>query len=112
ELANDARAHLEGPVELTLHWHDFLGDPPSADELLRQAPSARVDIDLGAAGWYLNVPGDRLAVVASLRIAAAGSTGRVLVASNVTLTPPARPAPPGPLWMATLPPSLDRRKLL
>src|SRR6185437_16100545 len=38
--------------------------------------------------------------------------GHRIVASNVTLTPPARPAPPGPLWMATLPPSLDRRKLL
>jgi hypothetical protein len=108
DVAQHERDQLEGPVVLTLHWRDYLGDPPTAQELLQQQPSARVDVDVSSPGWYLNVPGERLAVVAALSVV----QGRRVVASNVTLTPPARPAPPGPLWMATLPPSLDRRKLL
>lgn len=109
EVSLSDRALLEGPVELQLFWRDFLGDAPFHDDLLKQEPSARVDVDVASPGWYLNVPGDRLAVIAALVVA---STGRRLVTSNVSLAPPARPAPPGPLWMATLPPSVDRRKLL
>jgi hypothetical protein len=102
------REGLEGPVELWLFWRDFLGDAPAADDVARQEPSARVAIELAAGGWYVTVPGDRLAIAAALVVA---SSGRRIVTSNVSLAPPARPAPPGPLWMATLPPSLDRRKL-
>jgi hypothetical protein len=38
-------------------------------------------------------------------------SNRRLATSNVALMPPARPAPPGPLWMATLPPHVSRRRL-
>ena len=109
DVARSEREKLEGPVELQLFWRDFLGDAPFADDLLQQQPSARVDVDVAAPGWYLNVPGDRLAVAAALVVT---TSGRRLVCSNVSIAPPARPGPPGPLWMATLPPSLDRRKLL
>ncbi len=108
DVARHERESLEGPVELRLFWRDFLGDPPALDELLRQQPSARISIDLGSSGWYVTVPGERLALVAALVVA---GTERRLVNSNVSITPPARPAPPGPLWLATLPPSLDRRRL-
>jgi hypothetical protein len=110
DVQQDARAGLEGPVQVHLFWREFLGDAPSAQELLRQEPAARVDVELGSPGWYINVPGDRLALAAALVVA--GPQGaRRLAESNLCLTPPARPAPPGPFWVATLPPSLDRRKL-
>ncbi|HEY4223479.1 MAG TPA: hypothetical protein VGO62_19110, partial [Myxococcota bacterium] len=85
---------------------DFLGDAPPLAEIVRQEPSARVEVDAGSPGWYVNIPGDRLAVVAALV-----SGGRRVAVSNLSLAPAARPAPPGPLWLATLPPSLDRRRL-
>lgn len=95
-----------GHARLELCWRDFLGEPPSARDLLGQQPALVVDVDLAAGGWYLTVPGERLAIAAALVV-----DGTRLAASNVTLTPPARPAPPGPLWLATLPPSIDRRRL-
>ncbi|MBI1948908.1 MAG: hypothetical protein HYS27_24690 [Deltaproteobacteria bacterium] len=95
-----------GHARLELCWRDFLGEPPSARDLLGQQPALVVDVDLAAGGWYLTVPGERLAIAAALVV-----DGARLAASNVTLTPPARPAPPGPLWLATLPPSIDRRRL-
>ena len=107
DVNRQEREALGGPVELQLFWRDFLGDAPNPDDVLQQGPSARVDVDVSSAGWYLNVPGERLAVVAALSVV----NGRRIVASNVTITPPARPAPPGPLWMATLPPAMDRRRL-
>ena len=109
DMRRDERAHLEGPVELHVYWRDFLGDAPGADDLLTQQPGLRVAVDVSSAGWYLNVPGERLAVAAALIVT---TSGRRIVGSNVALAPPARPAPPGPLWLATLPPSLDRRRLL
>jgi hypothetical protein len=108
DVHRDERRSLEGAVELQLHWRDFLGDPPTAEDLLAQPAASRIAIELSSQGWYVNVPGERLAIAASLVVA---STGRRIVASNTTLTPPARPAPPGPWWVATLPPSLDRRRL-
>jgi hypothetical protein len=111
DVSREARgAGLEAPVELQLFWRDFLGDPPPAADILRQPPAARIDVDLASAGWYVNVPGERLALAAAL-VVVSSSGGRRLVESNVCITPPARPAPPGPLWMATLPPSFDRRRL-
>lgn len=102
-----ARARRRGnSARLELRSAPYLGDPPDADALARAAPSLVVDVDLGAAGWYVPVPSERLALLGRL-VDDAG----VIATSNVTLTPPARPAPPGPLWIATLPPSLDRRSL-
>lgn len=110
DVQRDARDNLEGPVQLHLFWRDFLGEPPSAQELLRQEPAARVDVELASPGWYMNVPGERLGLAAALVVV--GPQGaRRLAESNLCLTPPARPAPPGPFWLATLPPSLDRRRL-
>jgi hypothetical protein len=110
DVQRDARANLEGPVQLHLFWRDFLGDPPTAQELLRQEPAARVDVELSSPGWYMNVPGDRLGLAVALVVVGANGVRR-LAESNLCLTPPARPAPPGPYWVATLPPSLDRRRL-
>lgn len=103
-----AQAHRAGggSARLEVCWRDFLSDRPSAPQLLEQQPALRLDVDVSAGGWYLTVPGERLAVAASLFV----GQERVAV-SNVALAPPARPAPPGPLWLATLPPSLDRRAL-
>lgn len=100
DRARGSHAHLE------LCWRDFLGEPPRAADLLGQQPALRVDVDLAAGGWYLTVPGERLAVAAALFL-----DGVRVATSNVTLAPPARPAPPGPLWLATLPPAVDRRVL-
>lgn len=110
DMQRDARAALDGPVQLHLFWRDFLGDPPTAQELLRQEPAARVDVELSSPGWYMNVPGERLGLAAALVVVGAAGVRR-LAESNLCLTPPARPAPPGPFWLATLPPSLDRRRL-
>lgn len=104
----EERLQLEGPVELQVFWRDFLGDAPPTAEILRGPPAFRSTVDLASSGWYVAVPGDRLALVAVLAVE---GTGRRIAASNVTLAPPARPAPPGPHWEATLPPSLDRRRL-
>lgn len=95
-----------GRARVELCWRDFLGEPPSADQVLGQEPALRVDVELAAGGWYLTVPGERLAVAGALVL-----DGARVATSNVTFAPPARPAPPGPLWFATLPPSLDRRQL-
>lgn len=100
DRARGGRAHLE------LYWRDFLGEPPVAADLIAQQPAARIDVDLAAGGWYLTAPGERLAVAAALVV-----DGVRIASSNVTLAPPARPAPPGPLWLASLPPALDRRAL-
>jgi hypothetical protein len=108
DVRRDQRHDLEGPVELHLFWRDFLGDAPSSDDLLAQPPALRLAVELSSNGWYVNVPGERLAVAAALVVA---TSGRRIAQSNTTLTPPARPAPPGPWWVATLPPSLDRRRL-
>jgi hypothetical protein len=110
DVRSQDRAHLEGPVELQLSWRDFLGDAPGAGEVLRQEPFTRIPIELSSAGWYVTIPGDRIAVTASL-VVVGQEKSRRLAESNVTLAPPARPAPPGPYWLATLPPSLDRRRL-
>lgn len=104
ERARGGAVLSSGRIELC--WRDFLGAPPSATDLLGQLPALSVDVDVDASGWYLTVPGERLAIAAALYL-----DGTRVAASNVTLTPPARPAPPGPLWLATLPPSLDRRAL-
>jgi hypothetical protein len=101
-----AHAQRTGAARLELCWRDFLGERPSTDDLLKQQPAARVEVDVAAGGWYLTVPGERLAVAAALFV-----DGVRVAVSNVTLAPPARPAPPGPLWLATLPPSFDRRSL-
>lgn len=108
DVRREERERLEGPVELQLFWRDFLGDPPDGAEVGAQPPAARMSVELSSSGWYVTIPGDRLAVVAALVVT---SSGRRLAVSNATLAPPARPAPPGPYWLATLPPSLDRRRL-
>lgn len=95
-----------GRARLDLCWRDFLGEPPRAEDLLGQEPALRFDVELAAGGWYLTVPGERLAIAGALLI-----DGARVATSNVSFAPPARPAPPGPLWFATLPPALDRRRL-
>lgn len=101
--ADRARA---GEARLELCWRDFLGERPSVDDLLQQQAALRLPVDPSAGGWYLTVPGERLAVAAALYLG-----DQRVAQSNLSLTPPARPAPPGPLWVATLPPALDRRAL-
>jgi hypothetical protein len=101
----------EGPARLEVYARDFLGDAPSADQILQTAPRFAVGVDRTAPGWYIDVPAERLAIVLRLVISAHDGDHVVVATSNVTLTPPARPAPPGPLWMATLSPGVDRRAL-
>jgi hypothetical protein len=104
DLAADVDRSQHARLEVATR--EFLGDVPSRDALLEQTASLYVDVDLRATGWYVDVPPERYAVVARLVQA-----GRVLATSNLALTPPARPAPPGPLWRATLAPSTDRAAL-
>jgi hypothetical protein len=101
---------VEGPARLEVYTQSFLGAPPSSSSVLLTPILFSVSVDRTASGWYLDVPAERLAVV--LRLVIDTDDGPVVVAtSNVALTPPARPAPAGPLWMATLSPEVDRRTL-
>lgn len=100
----------DGPARLDVYAHDVLGDAPATDAILKRRPLFSVGVDRTAPGWYIDVPADRLAIVLRLVIDAGGDDV-VVATSNVTLTPPARPAPPGPLWLATLQPGVDRRTL-
>jgi hypothetical protein len=112
-MAWDMRGHdvpQHGQVQAWLYGRSFLGDPPGRDELLASEPFAVTDVHLDAHGWYVNVPGERLAVVATLVQLDEHGAHR-LITSNVALCVPGRHAPPGPNWLATLPPSLDRRLL-
>jgi hypothetical protein len=104
DLGGDVDRGAHARLEIALR--EFLGAAPSRDALLEQTASLYVDVDLRAPGWYVDVPPERYAVVARLVQA-----GRVVATSNLALTPPARPAPPGPLWRATLAPSTDRAAL-
>ncbi len=100
-------ARRRSHAQLQVRALAFLGDPPDADALWRQPISFDVRVEIAATGWYLPLAPERLCVVAQL----VDDEG-IIASSNVTLTPPARPAAPGPLWVATLPPSFDRRLLL
>ncbi|MBM4279347.1 MAG: hypothetical protein FJ137_00830 [Deltaproteobacteria bacterium] len=105
ELGRDVERTQHARLEIALR--EFLGEAPSRDALLEQTASLYVDVDLrSSGGWYVEVPAERYAVVARLVQA-----GRVVATSNLALTPPARPAPPGPLWRATLAPTIERSAL-
>jgi hypothetical protein len=93
-------------ARLEIVVRETLGEPPAEADLLAQPASFVVDIDLRAPGWYVDVAPERFAVVARLFVG-----DRLAASSNLALTPPARPAPPGPLWMATIKPGVDRRAL-
>ena len=93
-------------TQIEIFVRDTLGDPPDAADLARQHPSFVVDVDAKAPGWYVTIPGERTAVAAVLVV-----DGQRVCTSNLALNPPARPAPPGPLWEATLPPGVSRRAL-
>ncbi len=94
------------PAQLHIFVRDTLGDPPDAADVLAQHPSFVVDIEASAPGWYVEVPGERVAVAAALVL-----DGVRVALSNLAIMPPARPAPPGPLWEATLTPGTSRRAL-
>lgn len=93
-------------AQLHIMARDYLGDPPSAAAVAAQAPAYVVDIDVSAPGWYVNLPGDRTALVAVLV-----KDGAVVATSNLALTTPSRPAPPGPYWEATVAPGTSRKAL-
>jgi hypothetical protein len=100
----------DGPARLEVYAAPYLGTQPSSSTLLSSPMLASIDIDRSSSGWYLEVPAERVAVV--LRLVVDADDGPVVVASsNVALMPPSRPAPRGPLWMATLAPDVDRRTL-
>jgi hypothetical protein len=111
DVRADVRSSLQGQAQLHLFWREFLGEPPEAHELLTQELAALVDVELSSPGWYVTVPGERLALAAALVVVVPGQGAKRIIESNLCITPPARPAPAGPLWLATLPPSLDRRRL-
>ncbi len=94
------------PTQIEIFVRDTLAEPPQANDLAGQHPSFVVDVDAAAPGWYVTLSGERIAVAAALVI-----DGRRVCISNLALTPPSRPAPPGPLWEATLPPGVSRRAL-
>jgi hypothetical protein len=93
-------------AELWVYGLGFVGNAPDDDAILATDPLVQAPIDAGAAGWYLDVPAERLAVVVVL-----ASRGERVAQSNVTILPPGKSAPPGPLWVASLPPSIDRKRL-
>jgi hypothetical protein len=101
----------DGAARVEVYARDFLGDAPGADQILQTPPRFSVGVDRLAPGWYIDVPAERLAIVLRFVIDTHDGDHVVVATSNVTLTPPARPAPPGPLWMATLSPGVDRRAL-
>jgi hypothetical protein len=101
----------DGPARVEVYARDFLGDAPSADQILQTPPRFSVGVDRTAPGWYIDVPAERLAIVLRLVIDTHDGDQVAVATSNITLTPPARPAPPGPLWMATLTSGVDRRAL-
>lgn len=94
------------PTWIQIFVRDFLGDVPDAAAVAAQHPSYTVDVDARAPGWYVSIPGERAAVVAALVV-----DGVKVAVSNLAVTPPARPAPPGPLWEATLLTGTSRRAL-
>ena len=106
DVREDQRT-TEGPLQLQLFWREFLGEAPELHEILQQEPAARIDVELSSPGSYVNVPGERLALAAALVVT---TSGRRIAESNLCLTPPARPAPPGPLWLATMPPTQRRQR--
>jgi hypothetical protein len=100
----------DGPARLLVYAAPYLGTSPSSSSLLSSPMLASIDIERSSSGWYLEVPAERVAVV--LRLVVDTDDGPVVIAtSNVALMPPSRPAPRGPLWMATLAPDVDRRTL-
>lgn len=105
DLAADQWHHLLGGVELRVL-------PAEVPDLLNPEHALVIEsVDARARGWYLEVEDqDRSALVAVLLTFDDGRP-RVLATSNVTVVPPARLAPPGPLWFATLSPHADRRRL-
>lgn len=109
DVARATRESLKAGVELWIFAYDFLGAPPARADVLRLDPVERLPIELSAGGWYLPTTRERSAIGAAL--VETTSPPRRIVESNLALCPPSRPAPPGPLWMATLPPSVDRRRL-
>ena len=104
ELHRDLRP--VGHAQLQIFVRDTLGDAPNVVDLLGQHPSFVIDVDASAPGWYVTIPGERTAVAAALLI-----DGVRVCTSNLALTPPTRPAPPGPLWEATLGNGVSRRAL-
>lgn len=94
------------PAWIQIFVRDVLGEAPDVADVARQHPSFVVDVDVNAPGWYVDVPGDRLAVAATLVV-----DGIRVATSNLALTPPSRPAPPGPFWEATLQTSTSRKSL-
>jgi hypothetical protein len=100
---------VPGPVRLRVHTAEYLGTAPPVEEML-QRPGVDAEVDRDAPGWYLRQPPERLAFLVELVVKS--DAGDVVVAtSNPTLAPPSRPAPAGPLWMATLTSDVDRRAL-
>ncbi len=100
----------DGAVRLDVVLVPTLGEAPPLAQLMSATTSFTVHVDRHAPGWYIDVPADRFAVI--VRVVVDAADGPVTVAtSNVALTPPARPAPPGPLWLATLTSDVDRRRL-
>lgn len=101
DLDGGARARLGGDeARLLVRVADTASGEPG-DVLFSET------IRVSAGGWYLRAPEPRLRVVAAL----ATPSGEVLVSSNPCVVPPSHPAPPGPLRFATVPVSVDRRRL-
>jgi hypothetical protein len=95
DLDAAARALVSHGAKLELHVLDD------------DRPATVHDVDTRVGGWYIDAPGERLAVLARL----VTPDGTVVVESNPAIVPANRPAPPGPLVFATLPPFVDRRML-
>ena len=100
---------IGGATRLAIHAVDFVGTAPDARALLESTPRFVVEVDRAAPGWYLHVPNERLAIV--VRVILGDGDGVVVAVSNVTLTPPSRPAPCGPFVLASIAPGADRRAL-
>jgi len=95
DLDAKTRARTERGCQLELHVLDD------------DRPPTRHDVDARTGGWYLQSPGERLAVLVRL----VDENGELVVESNPAVIPATRPATPGPLVFATLPPFVDRRTL-
>lgn len=101
DLDQHARARLGGDdARLKIRVADASSDE-HGDFLLSE------HVRVSSHGWYLRAPEQRLRVVAALT----SPDGQVIAVSNAVIVPPNHPAPPGPLRFATVPVSIDRRRL-
>ena len=105
-------AVVAGAARLDVFAVEYFGAAPDKAEIIATAPRLVVAVERDAPGWYLHVPHERWAMVVQVVVSGDdGDVDVVVATSNVALTTPAKRAGAGPLWLASIPPDVDRREL-